>query len=112
MSQLAPDEEFFSLGAGEIQLIDNGEDQFDEIKSYTSSGQLMFSQILFGWNKVRNAEGCHNPRVRWWIGAAVIGTGSKNGEAPRIREFKATFADEESANKFAELFQEVQTALM
>ncbi|ODN01019.1 hypothetical protein Ocin01_05661 [Orchesella cincta] len=102
----APDEEFFSLGSGEIQLIDNGEDQFDEIKCLSSEGQLMFSQILYGWNKVRHAEGSQNPKLRWWIGAAMIGCGAPNGETPRIREFKATFADEESAEKFVELFQE------
>ncbi|CAL8126742.1 unnamed protein product [Orchesella dallaii] len=102
----APDEEFFSLGPGEIQVIDNGDDQFDEIKCLSSEGQLMFSQILYGWNKVRHAEGSQNPKLRWWIGAAMIGCGAPNGETPRIREFKATFADEESADKFAELFQE------
>lgn len=107
----APDEEFFSLGAGEIQFVDNGEDQFDEIKASSSTGQLLFSQILFGWNKVRHAEGCPNPNVRWWMGAAVVGSKAGSGEAPRIREFKGTFADEDTANNFTQLFQKVFTLL-
>ncbi|CAL8120870.1 unnamed protein product [Orchesella dallaii] len=101
----APDEEFFSLGSGEIQVIDNGKDQFDEIRCH-SSKRIMFSQILYGWNKFRHAEGSQNPKLRWWMGAGTIGCGASNEETFGNWQFKVTFTDEESAERFSELFLE------